>query len=92
MDESDFIPPSLPANARGPRRDPKNVASRMGPSLGALAVPLGILAAALFLPIWFWFFWRIEPGIDIDRVRAVRQAFGRTESFAYGMVYVTYSH
>ena len=62
MDESDFIPPSLPANARGPRRDPKNVASRMGPSLGALAVPLGILAAALFLPIWFWFFWRIEPG------------------------------
>ena len=61
MDESDFIPPSLPSNARESRRG-RPAGPRLGPSLGALAVPLGILAAALFLPIWFWFFWRIEPG------------------------------
>jgi hypothetical protein len=61
MDESDFIPPSLPSNARESRRG-RPAGPRLGPSRGALAVPLGILAAALFLPIWFWFFWRIEPG------------------------------
>ena len=57
MDEQAFIPPPIPANARG-----RKSALNLGPGLGALAVPLAVLAAVLFLPVWVWFFWRIEPG------------------------------
>ena len=61
MDESEFIPPAISPHVREPLRG-RRAAPLMGPGLGLLAVPLGILAVALFLPIWFWFFWRIEPG------------------------------
>ncbi len=59
MDDQEFTPPPVPAgfgNGTGNRRAAK------GPGLGLLAVPLAILAAVLFLPLWVWFFWRIEPG------------------------------
>ena len=55
MSEQEFIPPSISPNARSRKPAP------LAPGWGALAVPLAVLAAALFLPIWFWFFWRIEP-------------------------------
>lgn len=61
MDNQEFSPPPMPdplsaARLRRPARGGK------GPGLGFLAMPLAILAAILFLPVWFWFFWRIEPG------------------------------
>ena len=55
MSEQEFIPPPISPNARSRKPAP------LAPGWGALAVPLAVLAAALFLPIWFWFFWRIEP-------------------------------
>ena len=59
MSENEFIPPPAPARAHAPgygRPIPR------GPSLGFLAAPLAILAAVLVLPLWVWFFCRIEPG------------------------------
>lgn len=52
MSDQDFSPPPMPSQ-RAPLR---------GPQLSFLVVPLAVLAALLFLPVWFWFFWRIEPG------------------------------
>ena len=57
MSESDFIPPPMPTNVRGRKPVPN-----LGPGLAGVAVPLAILAGVLFLPLWFWFFCRIEPG------------------------------
>lgn len=59
MSEHEFIPPPMPANARDPLRGRKTASV---PKLGALVAPLAILSAILFLPLWFWFFCRIEPG------------------------------
>jgi regulator of protease activity HflC (stomatin/prohibitin superfamily) len=60
MSEHEFIPPPIPARAKASAFQGKPV--RIGPGLGLLAGPLVILAAVLLLPIWFWFFCRIEPG------------------------------
>ncbi|MBI3985996.1 MAG: hypothetical protein HY343_03705 [Lentisphaerae bacterium] len=46
-------PPPLPATGLRP--------GLWGPSTG---LPILILALFVFLPIWFWFFCRIEPGTD----------------------------
>ena len=59
MSENEFIPPPMPVHAKAPgygRPIPR------GPSPAFLAAPLAILAAVLVLPLWFWFFCRIEPG------------------------------
>ena len=60
MSEQEFIPPPIPARTKASAYQGKPVQS--GPGLGWLAVPLAILAAVLILPLWFWFFCRIEPG------------------------------
>ena len=59
MSDQDFSPPPIPTQHGNQRhmRPPLR-----GPRLSFLAVPLAVLAAILFLPMWFWFFWRIEPG------------------------------
>ena len=60
MSEQEFIPPPIPARAKGAAsRGPSAISGR---GLVALAGPLAILAAVLLLPIWFWFFCRVEPG------------------------------
>lgn len=59
MDEQEFIPPALPHSLPRPR---PGKGKPVGPGLGLLAWPLAVLAAVLFLPIWFWFFCRVEPG------------------------------
>ena len=56
MSEHEFQPPPIPASH--PRRPPAGPK----PELSKLAGPLLILAAILALPLWFWFFCRIEPG------------------------------
>jgi regulator of protease activity HflC (stomatin/prohibitin superfamily) len=60
MDDQEFTPPPMPTQFGDPIR--KRRAATKGPGLGFLAVPLAILAAVLFVPMWVWFFWRIEPG------------------------------
>ena len=57
MEEKEFTPPPMPANYRA-----RKPVAPAGPGLKVLAKPLLILAAVLFLPVWFWFFCRIEPG------------------------------
>ena len=59
MEEREFAPPPLPNALRNPLRSRPKL---RGPGLGLLAGPLAILAAVLLLPVWFWFFCRIEPG------------------------------
>ena len=54
MSDQEFSPPPIPASFR--QRPAK------GPSLGFLTAPLLLAAAVLALPLWVWFFWRIEPG------------------------------
>ena len=56
MDEHEFSPPPISPNVRS--RKPE----RLAPGWGTLAIPLAILLAVLFFPIWFWVFCRIEPG------------------------------
>lgn len=57
MDDPKFSSPAIPNHFSRP-----GGTKLTGPGLGLLAWPLAILAAVLFLPIWFWFFCRIEPG------------------------------
>jgi regulator of protease activity HflC (stomatin/prohibitin superfamily) len=61
MDEKNFTPPPIPARAKTPNYGGKPP-SLGGANLGWLAVPVVILLAVLVLPMWFWFFCRIEPG------------------------------
>ena len=56
MSEQAFNPPPVPPGIRGRK------GGRGGPDWGMLARPLGLLAVVLALPLWFWFFCRIEPG------------------------------
>ncbi len=57
MEEKEFTPPPMPTTYRS-----RKPVAPSGPGLKVLLTPLLILAAVLFLPIWFWFFCRIEPG------------------------------
>ena len=57
MEEKEFTPPPMPANYRA-----RKPVAPSGPGLKVLVKPMLILAAVLFLPVWFWFFCRIEPG------------------------------
>ena len=57
MSEREIIPPPMPPSSRMPKPVP-----RLAPGLGALAVPIVVLLAVLFLPLWVWVFCRIEPG------------------------------
>ena len=59
MDEQDYSPPPRPETFRDPLR---RRAGPLRPGPGVLMVPLLLLAVLLFLPVWVWFFCRIEPG------------------------------
>jgi regulator of protease activity HflC (stomatin/prohibitin superfamily) len=60
MSDTEFTPPPIPATFRKSKGKP--AAAGKGLGLGCLAGPMAILAAVAFLPMWIWFFWRIEPG------------------------------
>ncbi len=60
MEEQEFVPPPIPANAHNPLRN--RASGPAAPRWGLLVAPLAIVALALFLPLWIWYFCRIEPG------------------------------
>ena len=60
MSDQEITPPPAPFRPKDPIR--RKTSSSSGPNLGQLAMPLAILGAVVFIPLWVWFFWRVEPG------------------------------
>jgi len=60
-EENNPIPPPLESKRPVPPRRSQQSPSGL-PLNPAAALPFLILPIILFIPLWIWFFWRIEPG------------------------------